>query len=74
MKQLISTEFFRTLQMGTDVAPQNLVNGYDEFVSLMFSIGKSATDRDEYHNLLAYTYVELSCLEAETKKKCFCLS
>ena len=73
MTQLANTKFFLLIK-GNEENTSVLQQEYENFAACMFSESKTATDRDEYHNLLAYTYVELSCLEAETKKKCFCLS
>ena len=54
--------------MGAEINLQALDSDYDEFVRLVFSTGKSAIYKDEYHNLLSYTHVELSCLTAEYNK------
>ena len=78
MTQFISTKFFLTIQEAsqnnTDVCDNALKIGYEEFASLIFSEGKSATNKADYHGSLQFTYIELSCLSTVSKKKCSCLS
>ena len=81
MKELISTEFFRTLQeasqTGIDKNADSLQNEYDDFADLIFTVGTDCQeciqnvkheDRVICHNMLIYTRVELSGLKRLSRK------
>ena len=81
MKELISTNFFRTLQeashSGIDESTERLQNEYEDFADLIFSFGgdcercmqRERTDnRIVCHNMLVYTQVELSGLKRVSGK------
>ena len=74
MKQLISTKLLRTLrevsQTGIDADANTLQNEYDDFAKLVFSEGKAATEKNDYHDMLIYTRVEISGITAVSGKKC----
>ena len=75
MKKLVLTKFFRTLreasQTGIDADGVTLQNEYDDFAELVFSEGKAATDKHDYHDTLIYTRAELSgLLTGVSGKKC----
>lgn len=61
-------------QKGIDMDAKVLQNGYDEFVLSVFQDKVAFIDKDEYHNALAYTRVELASLPEVSGKKCNCLS
>ena len=82
MKELVSTEFFHTLQeisqKGIDKDADTLQNEYDVFANLIFSVGTTcneciqnepADNRVACHNMLVYTHCELSDLKRVTWKK-----
>jgi len=82
MKELVSTEFFHTLQeasqAGIDKNADILQNEYDDFANIIFSVGTTCheciqsekTDsRIVCHNMLIYTRVELSGLKKFSIKK-----
>jgi hypothetical protein len=66
MKSLTNTSFFRLLQGKHTVS--ELQQEYDKFALLVFSAGKTASDKVDYHNTLVYTFVELTWLSSVTKK------
>ena len=72
MKQFISSKLFFTLQKvsksGIDVDDNNLKDGYDEFVDLLFSESNTSTDKTTLHNTLVYSLVELHSLAKVSKK------
>jgi hypothetical protein len=67
MKSLTDTSFFNLLNENED-NPSELRREYDEFALLVFSESKTANDRTDYHSILVYTYVELTCLVVLSKK------
>jgi hypothetical protein len=73
MKRFISTKLFLALQeasqKGTDIDTQILKNGYDEFITLLFSENAASTDKVVYHNMLVYIRIELTGLTKISRKK-----
>ena len=74
MKRLVMTRFIGALrdasQTGIDADAATLQNGYDDFAKLVFSEGKAATEKNDYHDMLIYTRVEISGITAVSGKKC----
>jgi hypothetical protein len=81
MKELVSTEFFHTLQeasqTGIDKNADILQNEYDDFANIIFSVGttchecmksEKTDNRVVCHSMLVYTRVELSGLKILSKK------
>ena len=67
MKRLTKTQFFLCLK-AYEEASCDLRREYDEFANRLFSEWSASNDWETYHNVLVYTYVELSCITAEAKK------
>ena len=67
MKRLTKTQFFLCLKADEE-APCDMRREYDEFANRLFSEWSALNDWETYHNVLVYTYVELSCSTAEAKK------
>ena len=71
-KQFVATKLFLTLQeasrTGIDGDAKELMNGYDEFVMLLFSENTNFTDKSFYLNMLVYARVEFAVFDRYREK------
>ncbi|MDR2773471.1 MAG: hypothetical protein LBC19_01800 [Tannerella sp.] len=68
MKRFTKTNFFLLLKESKNIQSSSLSDGYNEFAGLLFA-GNTAMDKEEYHNALVYTSVELASLTEVSEKK-----